>query len=170
MRDQCEVRRTSDGSIDIAFYAAWARRLRAQANAELRSLRAWRPSSSDGAEQVHHYTNTPLKRRQRDEQMTWRSRENCPGEAISMACVYKPPHWHALSLKAFWERLQTRRCRWIRWGSISREDAVVGRTSVSTVPSTRASSCRARFHRHRRGWPRPRGFSQHPISSAPADR
>jgi hypothetical protein len=41
MDDGVEIRRRRDGSIDIAFYVARARRLRAQANAELlRSM--WR--------------------------------------------------------------------------------------------------------------------------------
>jgi hypothetical protein len=37
----------------------------------------------------------------------WWAREVYPGKAISMACFYKPPYWHALNLKAFSERLQT---------------------------------------------------------------
>lgn len=57
-----EVRRTRDGTIDIAFYAARARRLRMQAHADLeqfirdclhatfRWVRAWSLSSSDGKE------------------------------------------------------------------------------------------------------------------------
>jgi len=37
----------------------------------------------------------------------WWARELCPGEAIPMACLYKPPHLHTLNVKVFWERLQT---------------------------------------------------------------
>lgn len=64
MSDRDEVRRTLDGTIDVTFYAARARRLRTQARAELyesmrtslytsfRSFCAWRRSSSNGDENI----------------------------------------------------------------------------------------------------------------------
>jgi hypothetical protein len=64
MRDEWEVQRRPNGTIDIAFYAARAQRLRAQASAELLRviqgrmcagfgwLRAFRRSSSNDADRT----------------------------------------------------------------------------------------------------------------------
>jgi hypothetical protein len=51
--------------------------------------------------------STPAATRQTTCWKCWWAREVCPGKAISMACFYKPPHWRALSLNAFSERIQT---------------------------------------------------------------
>jgi hypothetical protein len=37
----------------------------------------------------------------------WWAREECPGKASSIACIYKPADRRALSLKVISERLQT---------------------------------------------------------------